>query len=194
MNVWFTSDTHFGHDSMVTKGWRPQFQSVWDMDETMIDNWNAVVGPKDQVWHLGDFSNGVSGEYISDVVDRLKGDIHLIAGNHDSVWPGHRDAHKRQRDWLDMGFASVQAFARRKIAGRQVLMSHFPYVGDHTEGDRYNEYRLNDTGLWLLHGHVHELWTARNRQINVGVDVWNFQPVSLDVLTALMEWQESEGY
>lgn len=186
MNVWFTSDTHFGHESMISKGWRPQFSSVDEMDQTIIDRWNDTVRPHDQVWHLGDFGMAASW-YLFEVLRKLNGDVHLIAGNHDSVWSGNRDAHKRQRDWLDAGFMSVQSFARRKIGGQHVLLCHFPYSGDHTEGDRYEEYRLNNTGLWLIHGHVHNEWKVRGQQINVGVDQWGFTPVALETIADMMK-------
>ena len=55
--VFFTSDTHFGHAGIITFCHRP-FQDVAQMNETMIANWNRVVGPEDIVFHLGDFCLG----------------------------------------------------------------------------------------------------------------------------------------
>lgn len=52
------------------------------MNETMISNWNRVVGPEDIVFHLGDFCLGGSAEWIN-VLNRLNGKIYLISGNHD---------------------------------------------------------------------------------------------------------------
>lgn len=189
--VWFTADTHFGHRSMVEKGWRPQYASVADMDADLIEGWNSTVRPTDIVWHLGDFGMGSPDAYLP-LVQKLHGTIHLIAGNHDPVWPAHRDSHKRQSTWLAAGFGSVQSFARRRFNGKPVLLSHFPYQGDHTEGDRYQGYRLHDTGLSLLHGHVHSAWKQHGRQVNVGVDVWGMRPVALDVVGALLCEQDRD--
>lgn len=58
-------------------------------------------------------------------------------------------------------------------------MEAFPYSGDHTEEDRFEKYRPIDEGLWLLHGHVHCAWSVNGRQINVGVDVRDFTPISI---------------
>ena len=185
VNVWFTADTHFNHDSMVTKGWRP-FSSREEMNETLVERWNNVVGPKDQVWHLGDWGMGSDFGHLF-FLRRLNGEKHLVTGNHDKPWPGNRDAHKHQARWMRCGFESVQSFARRKVGGKRVLLSHFPYAGDHTEVDRYNEYRLTDTGMWLLHGHVHDEWKYNGRQINVGVDVSDWAPVHLDEIVAHIE-------
>ena len=146
--IWFTSDTHFRH-AMVAQ--IRGFSSAEEHDEAVIGRWNEAVKAADTVWHLGDV--GMRSGFLP-LVGRLNGTIHLIAGNHDAAWPGHRDAYKHQREWLEH-FASVQAFARRKIGGHQVLLSHFPYEGDHTAEDRCGQYRLRDEGLWLLHGHTH---------------------------------------
>ena len=58
--TWFTSDTHWGHAGILKESMHCRrdlvFSSVEEMDETMIANWNSVVGPKDEVWHLGDFA------------------------------------------------------------------------------------------------------------------------------------------
>jgi calcineurin-like phosphoesterase family protein/diadenosine tetraphosphate (Ap4A) HIT family hydrolase len=185
-DVWFTSDTHFGHRAMIDRGWRPQYASVADMNADLIDRWNTSVRPADTVWHLGDWGLGPAAEHLA-ILARLHGTIHLVTGNHDKPWPGNRDAHKHQAAWIRAGFASVQAFARRRIAGQQVLLSHFPYEGDHTGQDRADQYRLRDLGLPLLHGHVHDEWRIRGRQLNVGVDVHDFRPVHLDEVAHLLE-------
>lgn len=178
--VWFTADTHFNHARILDLADRP-FDTVEAMNECLIENWNATVSPADTVWHLGDVGMGDADRNLA-LVDKLNGTKHLVAGNHDPVWPGNRHAHRHQREWL-AHFASVQAFARYTVAGQTVLLSHFPYTGDHGSVDRYPEFRLRDTGLWLIHGHVHEQWRRRGRQLNVGVEVREYRPVSLDDLT-----------
>ena len=109
---------------------------------------------------------------------RLNGEIHLIAGNHDAAWPGHRDSFKHQREWLDH-FASVQPFARRRIEGQDVMLSHFPYAGDHTDEDRFVQYRLRDTGGWLIHGHTHGTRKVSGKMIHVGLDAHDLKPVPM---------------
>lgn len=178
MTVWFTADTHFRHRNLIAKGHREGFDTIEDHDQALIERWNDRVRRDDTVWHLGDFAMGPARDFLP-IVAQLHGTIHLVTGNHDAPWPANRDSAKHQRVWLDAGFASVQAFARRKVAARDVLLSHFPYEGDHKPEDRASQYRLRDEGLPLIHGHVHCLWWARNRQLNVGVDVNDFQPVPL---------------
>ena len=51
---------------------------------------------------------------------------------------------------------------------------------------KFMQYRPQDDGGWLLHGHIHEKWRQNGRQINVGVDAWNFAPVSDDTICEMI--------
>ena len=75
------ADTHFGTDSIRRYENRP-FESVQEMDEALIQNWNRVVSEGDTVYVLGDFSSYGKEENKS-LLKRLKGTKILIMGNHD---------------------------------------------------------------------------------------------------------------
>jgi len=77
-NIWFTSDTHFNHKNTISYAQRP-FESVEEMNEVMIEHWNALVRDEDTIYHLGDFSFGGS-ESILRILQKLKGRIHLCMG------------------------------------------------------------------------------------------------------------------
>ena len=69
------------------------------------------------------------------------------------------------------------------IAGQQVQINHFPYdPGEPDRPAKFTQWRPKDVGGWLLCGHIHEKWRQNGRQINVGVDAWNFAPVSDDTI------------
>ncbi len=53
-NIWFVSDTHFGHGNVLKYCNRP-FSSTLEHDQQLIANWNSVVKENDTVYHLGDF-------------------------------------------------------------------------------------------------------------------------------------------
>lgn len=184
MSVWFTSDFHLGH--RLVSGIRG-FSEVTDHDSAIEENWRRRVHPKDHVWVLGDLivSQGQL-EHALNVIHRLPGVKHFIAGNHDPCHPMHRDAHRWQRRYLE-AFDSVQPFARRRVGGVNVLLSHFPYRSDHTGEARYMQYRLRDEGEWLLHGHTHSaLKRTSTREIHVGLDAWDLEPVNLAEIEKIM--------
>ena len=83
---WWTSDTHFGHESILGFG-RERWATIDEHDRDLVDNWNDVVGAGDEVWHLGDVA--WSFDRLVEVMPTLKGRITLVAGNHDSLWPEH---------------------------------------------------------------------------------------------------------
>lgn len=183
MTVFHTSDTHFGHKNIITYCDRP-FASVEEMDEGMVDRWNAVVRPEDSVYHYGDVAMGKISTSILHVA-RLNGNKFLIPGNHDTCWPGNKKVRTSDKHmYEDVGFTILNPTEHRVIGetetshGRVVRMCHFPYEGDSHDGDRFTEWRPKNDGLWIIHGHVHEKWKVKNKQLNVGVDVWDFTPVS----------------
>ncbi len=210
MNVWFTSDLHVGHQLPAGERMRgrvlPRYvgAEVDAHDRMLAANWDRCVKPEDVVWVLGDISAGgdLAQAYALNWIHDRPGVKHLVAGNHDGCWPGLRDSHRWQSAYLQV-FASAQAFARRRIDGRSVLLSHFPYAGDHVDGgDRYSQYRLRDEGISLLHGHTHSServsFAARldwesdplvhkmSTQIHVGVDAWDLSPVPLDTVAQML--------
>lgn len=79
MAIFFIADTHFSEENIMKYENRP-FASVDDMDEQMIERWNARVCEEDLVYVLGDFgATGREQEYLS----RLRGTKYLVKGNHD---------------------------------------------------------------------------------------------------------------
>lgn len=180
----YTADTHFGHANIIRYSDRP-FADVDAMNAAIVATINERCGPDDELWVLGDLALGSLDDSLA-LIERLAPAVHLIIGNHDR--PFHRKAQPteaqrakadrtRQR-YLDAGIVSLAEHATHQIDGREVELSHFPYAGDHTEEDRYAHARPTDHGRWLLCGHVHDSWRQRGRQINVGVDVRSFTPLS----------------
>lgn len=197
MTTWFTSDTHFGHARIVELSDRP-FQDVQHMNEMLIKNWNDVVAPEDFVYHLGDVALGPIEDSLA-LIKRLNGTKIHITGNHDRNFAGGKKSKGMTPEvwhfeYRKYGFAATRPEIKSfTIDGRDFAMSHFPYGGDHFDKDRYIEYRLADNGRVLLHGHTHStenfsLSAKGTPQVHVGVDAWDYRPVSFDeVLGVLAE-------
>jgi len=186
-NTWFTSDLHLAHRMVAAlRG----YDDLDDYHAHLVDTWNAHVRPSDTVWNLGDVTLGPV-EQVAEVLRSLNGTQHLVAGNHDRCSPMFRQAHSQQRRWLEH-FASVHAFARRRMHKTDVLLSHFPYRGEGSRDipDRHTQYRLPNEGLPLVHGHTHdpEQRLTHDRgtpMLHVGWDAWQ-RPVSLHEVETLL--------
>ena len=193
----FTSDTHFGHANIIKYCDRP-FRDVPHMNEVLIENWNRVVGPDDEVFHLGDVALGPWDQWDG-LLSRLNGFKTLVIGNHDRIFAGESEK-KRERfyphyaEWFDVMTDKVENF--RLSDGTMVNMSHFPYDGDSHGEDRYNEFRLPDEGKTLIHGHTHlnqivSRSEAGTLQVHVGMDAFDYHPVSEEQVIALIQAQEA---
>ena len=159
--TWFVSDTHFGHANIIRHCSRP-FAGAGEMDAAMVANWNTVVRPDDDVWHLGDFAfrNAAAPESY---LQRLHGRKHLVWGNHDAE--GSR---------ASPGWASSQAYAELKVAGQRLVLLHY--------GMRV--WPGSGRGALHLYGHSHGRLPGDRQSCDVGVDCWGFRPVCLDEIRA----------
>lgn len=180
MTRYWTADLHLGHANISKYSGRP-FTSVEEMNRAIIDNWNETVTPEDEVWVLGDFAMGRIADTLF-LARELAGNKTLVPGNHDRCWIGAKPSGAWDSGaWTDAyrqaGF-TINLYGEGVLGEMPVLVDHFPYAGDSGDEDRYAEHRLHDMGMWILHGHVHEKWRQKNRQINVGVDAWGGRPVS----------------
>jgi calcineurin-like phosphoesterase family protein len=184
-NTWFTADWHLNHSRIIELCERP-FSSVEEMNEAIIANHNTLVAPGDDVFVLGDVALG-SIDQMARLVQRMNGRKFLVPGNHDRCWRGNKRIRgiDTQR-YIDAGFQILSGVVVWSETGW--VLCHFPSKGDsHTE-DRFLEYRPSvSEDDWLIHGHVHEKWQVNGRQINVGVDVWDFKPVSAMEIAQIIE-------
>ena len=179
--IFFTSDTHFYHSNIIKFCGRP-FKDVEEMNETLINNWNEVVGPTDIVYHLGDFCFAGSAEWHS-VLGQLNGRIHLIIGNHDE---------KNLRQGYMNLFESVSYQKHIVIGSDNFYLNHYPYLC----------YPGHHSHTYQLFGHVHsshfkfEGIDSKRMQNNitptqydVGVDWNDFKPISYEKLISRLEYQ-----
>jgi len=172
-NIFFTSDTHFGHNKEFV--WKARgFESVEDHAEGLIKNWNSVVKPDDIVYHLGDMSLSTEYEEKSlQWVKRLNGNICWIVGNHDS---------ERRIGVFGMcdNIFEIQKVEICKMDKFNLYLSHYPTITSNTIGHIKEAPKPNS--IFNLHGHTHQS-TNFNPELpltcyHVGLDSHNLTPVS----------------
>lgn len=152
MTVFFTADTHFGHALMVASSRRcPRpWDTVEEMTEGLVANWNTVVSWKDTVYHLGDVSFLKSGQTL-EVLKRLNGFIHLVRGNHDGM----------SAQCLGE-FESVSDIKEIRVEGQKLILCHYALM----------TWNKMHEGSWMLHGHSHGALRVDETKcrMDVGVD------------------------
>lgn len=160
-DIWFISDTHFGHANFLTfkdaegKLIRP-FATVEDMDECMVERWNERVRPGDKVYHLGDVVFGDPA-----ILARLNGQKRLVLGNHDDI--------KKPR--LAAAFKKIQLW--RIFKEHNFVCTHIPLAMEQMRKVSFN-----------VHGHIHEKSPPSEQHICICVEKTNYAPVHLDEIKA----------
>ena len=175
---WFISDTHFFHANILKflddQGHKFRgniWSNVEDMNESMVKNWNSVVGENDYVYHLGDVTFRYDGAF-NNLMSRLKGKKRLIIGNHDKVWNPALSKHFEKAD-IWKGFSD-------KEAGIAFTASHFPLP----------QYGLRN-GKHNAHGHIHQNKSREPHQYNLSVEAIDFTPVHVDQVVEYFKQEKS---
>ena len=173
------SDTHFNHANILNftnengEKVRPEFSTVEEMNEHMIDRWNSVVDHNDVVYHLGDvhFGGSINEKSNRSILSRLNGRKYLCLGNHDNV-----------RDPLLHDFFKKVTFWNY-LKEYDVSLSHIPLHESTMSEGRGGKRTRN------IHGHIHRNLSPSDRHINVSVEAINYTPVEVESLL-----QKKKGY
>jgi calcineurin-like phosphoesterase family protein len=177
--LYFTADTHFNHANIIKNNKRP-FSNVEQMNNILIQNWNSCVSEDDEIYILGDFMlNNGTGKDANNILRRLNGKKYLIKGNHDENYLKDEDFDEGNFLWID----NYHAFFHNKI---KIILFHYPIL----EWDKYSSDAVH------LFGHVHNyskypeqqkrVNIVGKRAINVGVDVNNFRPISIEKILKMV--------
>lgn len=162
--IFFTADHHFAHENVVHYCARP-FRDADEMDAELIRRWNEVVGEDDTVYHLGDFT--LSGRKAAlGYFARLNG--HKIVLRYE--W--HHD-----RKWLPKEGASfggvefLPPLVVLKMKGYPpITLCHYAMA----------KWEKSHRGGWHLFGHSHGRFQSEGKMLDIGVDAWDFAPISLE--------------
>lgn len=185
--IYYISDTHFRDQAIFNKCKRP-FKSLDEMESTIISKWNNKINDEDVVYVLGDIVKDDDVSAIQ-IFNKLKGHKHLIVGNHD-----HLILEEIRKIKI---FESVKFIDLIIDVDRKVCICHYPLL-DWME--------FNRNGI-LVYGHIHNKTSLNGKAykdikdyysdkpaFNCGVDVTNYEPVTLDEMIKLKEANKDEPY
>lgn len=184
-NVFFISDTHFGHGNIIRYCNRPwnvgkndktgeieiDDNCIEEMNEAMISNWNSTVSEKDIIWHLGDFCVGFKNQKhkydeTRRIAERLNGNKKIVLGNH--------DIRNNVKFYIDCGFTEVIEYGKQLIMDDFIILSHEPL-----------EFLNRNSPFFNIHGHVHDSTvysTFTEQSACVCVERHDYAPVSYDMI------------
>lgn len=161
--IYYIADTHFGHANIIKHCNRP-FETVEEMDDTLIKNWNHVVSDKDTVYVVGDFA--FRGLNWKEYAKKLRGNKVFLNGNHDKF-------EEPAPDMLTI-----------KDSGDRIFLCHYPVC-------EWNGYFR---GVLHFYGHIHnaenlakELMDQVPNAYNIGADLLGFTPRTKDEIIALVK-------
>lgn len=161
MTIYFTADTHFHHKNVIRLCDRP-FSSIEEMDRKLIENINERVKKEDTLYILGDFSfTAKPAEYLS----QINGNVVRVKGSHDY-------------DIKEPYIIKLQPKGLLDEYGTQQLIVLCHYSMRTWERSHY--------GSWCLWGHSHNNLEPYGLSFDVGVDAWNYYPVSLEEVAEKM--------
>ena len=168
-NVYVISDTHFNHFNIINLCHRP-YKSGEEMNDKMINSWNAIVRPQDVIIHLGDliFTKGAS-EEIKKIIKRLNGRKILVAGNHDR---------KSYSFYMSAGIEFICESFRWFYNDKQIMFIHSPHDIDPSILKKVD---------YIIHGHSHQnspfiSKVKKTTFINVSVEQIQYKPILLITL------------
>lgn len=173
MTYWFSSDPHYGHKNIIKHANRP-FPSIEVMDQELIRRWNSRVKPSDEAFILGDLCFG-DHHRAREILYQLNGRKHLIEGNHD------KNIHRLSKEfgWISQNHQLKIPDPDAPDGVQRIFLSHYAH----------KVWNKSHLGSWNLYGHSHG-----NLEddpyclgIDVGVDCWDYYPVSYEEIKAVMK-------
>ena len=193
MNIWFTSDTHFGHTNIAgskisnwSSGYR-DFNSVHEMNMALVDGINKYVKEDDILYHLGDWSFGGVQNIFQFRNYIICKNIHLVLGNHDQhIIDKEIKYHDTTFNPIEL-FSSVQDVLTLDIGKTKIFLSHYSHrvwLGSHK-------------GVIHLYGHSHGSIPDYGKSMDVGVDVafkkfGEYRPFNIGDITNIMSKRNIE--
>ncbi len=196
MKIYFSADYHLDHANIIKYTDRPFIhpgdlneEKEWvsleikrkrcqEMNYTIIDNHNKVLTYEDKLYHIGDFSYRYTGPAIY-WEQFLNGKIVHIRGNHDN----------------NNGTNTYITHCLMEFGGVLFYVVHKP-----PEDNQVDTLQAHIISMCngIICGHVHNSWKwkwitvqylnhkVRKPCINVGIDVWDYKPISIHSILKLL--------
>ena len=168
--IYFTSDLHFCHNKEFIYEARG-FDTVQEMNEVIVKNWNEQVDTEDEVYCLGDLML-CDNEEGARLLHQLNGHIHIVLGNHDTS--SRIEIYKNSYNVVEVEYGLPFRYN-----GYHFFLSHYPTITSNFDNEKPLKLQCIN-----LCGHSHtfdpfENWDLGNIY-HVELDAHNNKPISID--------------
>lgn len=219
-NIFFISDIHYSHSNLCygTSKWENKsercrmFNTVEEMNKTIVKSINSVVGKDDLLYHLGDWSFGgweniwnlrkqivcehiiqINGNHDNQILkdkffpflEKQNGIIYEISDKKDyHIWNGSKgETDVTAKDFFEEVYNGRLTIV---IDGQEIVLDHYPY----------EDWENSETGTWMLHGHCHHdidntIISTKYKRFDVG---WNGKLYSFNELKSIMSTRENKKH
>lgn len=173
--IFVCSDLHLSHDRQFVWGARG-FNSIEEMNATIIERFNSVVSPEDEVYILGDLCLGGADSLEANraMLEQLNGKLHIILGNHDT--PARIAMYRELPSVVEVVYATMLRYR-----GYHFYLSHFPTMTGNLDDDKPLKARvINICG----HNHTTDKFIDMNKGLiyHVELDAHGCYPILLDTV------------
>lgn len=171
--IWFTSDIHFGHKSILDfcPNRKSKYgETVEQMNQSIISDWNNSVSKEDVVFILGDVSFASITE-TAKLISELNGKLHLVYGNHCKKF--------LDKKLFTVWFETISPYLDLQIDDQKLVLCHYPIY----------EWNACHWGAWHLHGHTHgkKLPMHNCKCLDVGLDSTNKTVIDFETIKDYMK-------
>lgn len=174
MTNYYTADLHLNHERLIQNSFRSSFDSIEQLNDTILSNINDTVRTSDSLYILGDLtlSSKRNDAFLIEWLSKINCfNIFVVQGNHDnqSLLQYLKD-NKIISNYYPWKVVHDRAFN----IDINVMCHHYPVL----------DYHCPASASICLHGHSHGQCAGAHPPdlFDVGVDSNNFKPVTIEQL------------
>jgi calcineurin-like phosphoesterase family protein len=168
MARYVAADLHLSHENIIEYCDRP-FETVEEMNETLISNWNNAVDDDDVVYFLGDLAFEGHKKSV-ELYEQLNGNKLMTPGNHDD-----------QLNFETAPIVSAESFV--------IQYKKYRFYCTHRPDNVPTEWTE-----WVIYGHHHNNNLTKypfvdydNNRINASMELTDYKPLKLEKLYEYLE-------
>lgn len=162
MAIYVTSNLQLGRPNAIKK-YKRDFESVDQMNDSLILEWNKIIKPEDTVYHLGNFA--WDPKTAQDSLLRLNGTIKFVIAEHDEALQT-----LETKGMLRTGVSIIEQI--ESVDSLKVAISYWPLLN----------WPGKSKGYWSIIGHPDKKHKSdpKTKTINVSTDLWSNKPQELE--------------